>query len=129
MYNIIVRDCFFNPRHVGTIERSLTRTVFYDSIAAQSGALVHLAMHCDIQKCITRMCFQTNGNPYLIASLEWLCREVIRSTLEKGPIINYQRLIEVLAIPKNQSSVAVQVEHAYKEIVALMQRKFEEQHE
>jgi nitrogen fixation NifU-like protein len=68
------------------------------------------------------MCFKTNGNPYLIASLECLCRQAIGQKLETLQV-NHQELINLLEIPFNQVPLVMQVEQVYKEVVRLMNKK------
>jgi nitrogen fixation NifU-like protein len=76
-------------------------------------------MHCDEQLIVHSMRFKTNGNPYMIASLEWVCRQSAGKNLNQL-YINCDELIKILEIPLNQSPITLQVQDVYKEVINLM---------
>lgn len=120
IYNDIIKDCFFEPKHVGSIVLETTGVVHFRAEQTKQGALIDLYMQCDTQGLVTRMCFKTNGNPYIIAALEWLCRNCEGKLFKELPSFNYQQLIQVLEIPMTQFPIALQVEDVYREIMGLM---------
>lgn len=126
IYNNIVEDCFFQPRHAGMIDLNAPLTVhFRSSQKNQSLTIIDLYMQCTNIGFISQMRFKATGNPYVIAALEWLCRQLEGRTLENLPLINYQILIKELAISTIQYPIAIQVEDVYKEVLTLMKKKFE----
>ena len=127
MYNIVVEDCFFQPRHVGVIDLTAPLTVHFSSNQKnQSMTKIDMYLQCAINGVISTALFKANGNPYVIATLEWVCRQIEGRALAELAPLNYQILIKELGIPINQSPIAVQVEDVYKEVLALMKKKFEE---
>lgn len=124
MYNEIVRDCFFLPKHVGVIDVTKPYVTFF---RANQKKQVHteLYMHCDDNGLITKLRFKTNGNPYVIAALEWVCRQTEGQGIQALIPCTYQQIIRALAIPAAQYPVALHVEDVYKEVLALMKKKFE----
>lgn len=126
MYNKVVQDCFFLPRHVGLMDLSAPLTVHFSSSQKnQSFTTIDLYLQCIKNGLIKRACFRATGNPYVIAGLEWLCRQIEGRSLDNLAPINYQLLIKELEIPTNQYPIALQVEDVYKEVLALMKKKFE----
>lgn len=86
---------------------------------------MHFYIKYDKDKAISRVRFKTNGNPYVIAAMEWICCQIEGKTLETLPLIDFQILINVLQMPNSQYPVAVQIESIYKEALTLMRKKFE----
>jgi nitrogen fixation NifU-like protein len=125
-YNKIVEECFFHSHHVGIISTHLPKVVYFRSI--QKSVIIDLYMHCADNKLITEMRFKTNGTPYHIAGLEWLCRQLEGESLDTELLetFNYRLLIKVLEIPLSQTPVALSIIDIYREILALMKKKFEE---
>jgi nitrogen fixation NifU-like protein len=123
IYNKVVQDCFFEPRHTGSIALDSLGVVYFRCEQTKQGALIELYMQCDVKGLITRMCFKTNGNPYVIAALEWLCRESEGKWFDDLSPLHYQTLIQILEIPMPEFPIALQVEDVYKEIMGLMTKK------
>ena len=121
MYNKIVEDCFFHPQHVGVLNVTEPGTV---SFSTGQEVVIELYMHCDEDYTVCSMCFKSNGNPYVIASLEWLCRQSIGKKTDHLHF-NHEEFIKILEIPFNQVPVVMQVEDVYKEILSLMNKKLE----
>jgi nitrogen fixation NifU-like protein len=127
MYNEIVQDCFFLPQHVGVIDLAFPLTVYFRSSQNnQSVTKIELYLQCTKSALINKACFRATGNPYVIAALEWLCRQIEGRELESLISINYQTLIKELEIPTHQYPIALQVEDAYKEVLTLMKKKLED---
>lgn len=124
MYNKIVHDCFFQPQHVGTIDKTQPFVASFRTPKV-NGVIIDLYAQCNPDGVVLSICFKTNGNPYLIAALEWWCRQVIQKNIKKLPSFNREELIELLEIPFNQAPLIVRVEDAYKEILKLMKKNFE----
>ncbi len=137
MYNELVEDCFFLPRHVGILDLQAPLTVHFVSIQKnQSITRIDLYVQCAENALIRKACFKATGNPYVIAALEWLCRQIEgkkldclewRSDQKNNPQDKqlYQILVKELEIPQNQYPIALQVEDVYKEVFTLMKKKFE----
>lgn len=123
MYNKIVEEYFFLPRHVGVIATDTPLSVHFRSGQPEQSVLIGLYMSCASDGLIKKMTFKAKGNPYVIAAMEWLCRQVEGVTIDKLPSIDYQLLIKELKIPMNQYPVALQIEDVYKETVVLMKKK------
>ncbi len=123
MYNKIVQECFFSPSHVGVLDLMAPLSVHYS--CNKMGVLIDLYSQCTAKKEIMKACFKTNGNPFVIAGLEWICRQIEGENLDALPILNYQVLVEQLDIPNSQYPVALHIETVYKEVLLLMKKKFE----
>ncbi|MDI1351507.1 MAG: iron-sulfur cluster assembly scaffold protein [bacterium] len=126
MYNKVVTDCFFHPKHVGLLDLSNPLVVHFRAKQYKNGTLIDLYMQGNTNNAIEKICYKTNGNPYIIAALEWLCREVEGKRFDQLPLINYQILINVLDISINQLPAAVHIEQIYQYVLSLMKKKFEE---
>lgn len=126
MYNKIVQECFFSPVHVGIIALDAPLSVHCRSPETGKGVLIDFYLQCTADKIVHKACFKAIGNPYVIASLEWLCRQIEGKNLDQLPPINYQMLVNELEIINTQYPVAIQVESVYKEALVLMRNKFEE---
>lgn len=124
MYNKLVEDCFFFPKHVGTLNLSEPRTVFFSTRQFSKEVVISLYMQCDNNKIVHAITFKSNGNPYVIASLEWLCRQTIGKKLEQW-CFNCEELIKLFDIPFNQAPVILHVQDVYKEVLMLMNEKIE----
>lgn len=123
MYNKTVQDYFFSPQHVGVIDLGQEFTVVFANTQKDQGT-IEFYMQCTQDRIIQRVCFKTNGNPYLIAGLEWLCRLVEGRSLDEAPQIDYQLLINDLNIPVTQYPLALRVVGAYKEALNLMNMRY-----
>ncbi|WP_298623993.1 iron-sulfur cluster assembly scaffold protein [uncultured Legionella sp.] len=124
MYNKVVEDCFFHPEHVGVLEASdpLVAHYSYKMMHQKTISMIELYIECSRDGLIRTACFKSNGNPYVLAALEWLCQNIEGTNLDSPPSINYQVLINVLDIPNSQYPVALVIEDVYKETLALMQK-------
>jgi len=122
MYNALIEDCFFQPKHVGSIDLSLPLAV-HSRKGNTNSNIIDLYMQCNDKGFIERICFKSNGNPYIIAGLEWLCRQLTASFLPDLVLPDYQLLVEKLEIPTNQYPVALQIEGVFKEALVLMKKK------
>jgi nitrogen fixation protein NifU and related proteins len=119
MYNKIVHDFFFFPLHIGTLDCLLPRTVYFRSEQLSQNIITDLYMQCDEDHTIRSMCYKTNGNPFMIASLEWLCRQAIGKLCD-GLYLNSEELIKILEIPANQTFLILYIKDVYAEILILM---------
>lgn len=114
MYNKITEDYFFNPKHVGRLD--LTKAGIFHINVTKTSLVIDLYVEYS-NKVIQRAVFKTNGSPYVISSLEWLCRQIEGRSLGDLPDINYQRFVEVLEIPPIKYPEAVLIERVYKELI------------
>ncbi|KTD09192.1 putative iron-sulpher cluster proteins NifU [Legionella gratiana] len=122
MYNKIVQDCFFWPKHVGVIDINHALAGVVKNSQKNQGT-IEFYMQCDSEGIIIRACFKTNGNPYVIASLEWLCRQLEGKAVDDVPQIDYQLIIKSLDIPIAQYPIALRIVDIYKEVMLLMNKK------
>ncbi|KTD55647.1 putative iron-sulpher cluster proteins NifU [Legionella santicrucis] len=122
MYNKIVQDYFFLPKHVGIIDTNHALAVMVKNNQKNQGT-IELYMQCDSKGAIIRVCFKTNGNPYVIASLEWLCRQLEGKTIDDVPEIDHLLIINDLDIPIAQYPIALRIIDIYKEVLFLIKNK------
>ncbi|WP_392537351.1 iron-sulfur cluster assembly scaffold protein [Legionella sp. 227] len=122
IYNKTVQDCFFSPRHVGLIDLSERFTVVVKNNQKGQG-LIELYIQSNSDGTIVRACFRTNGNPYIIASLEWLCRQLEGQTTDTVPQIDYQLIVKELEIPVAQYPIALRIMDVFKEALLLIKDK------
>ena len=115
MYNDKVEEYFFYPKHIGRIDLTESLTAYFG--INQKGLVIDLYVQCSEHKVITRACFKARGDPYVIACLEWLCRRLEGLSLDQLTEVNYQVLIEALAIPAAKYPIAIQVEVVLKELL------------
>ncbi|MFA5959322.1 MAG: iron-sulfur cluster assembly scaffold protein [Tatlockia sp.] len=126
MYNKLVESCFFAPQHVGVITQSNPFVFHCRSGARGRGDFFDLYLLAKEGK-ITQGRFKAYGNPYLIAGLEWLCRQLEGSDVNQHPCYTHLDFAKQLGIPKTRYSVALQLEDGYREIILLMQFKLQEE--
>ena len=119
MYNQIVQNCFFSPRHIGVLDCSLPRTVYFRAEEFTQKTSTALYMQCDEDHNVRAICYKTNGNPYIIASLEWLCRQAMGRKCEEL-YFNSEELIKTLEIPANQTPLVLYIKDVYSEVLNLM---------
>ncbi|HRD69712.1 MAG TPA: iron-sulfur cluster assembly scaffold protein [Legionella sp.] len=124
MYNKIVQDYFFEPLHIGSLDLNHPDTVHYRSGSGNSNSnvIIDFYLRSNHEGLITKASFKTNGNPFIIAGLEWLCRQLEGHNQEQMRPISYKTLMEVLEIPSTQSPIAVKMEEVYKQIMILMKK-------
>ncbi|KTD26897.1 hypothetical protein E3983_07945 [Legionella israelensis] len=126
MYNKLVEDCFFSTEHVGVLNDAHNDCVSFRSSLAGPGGIIELSIRCDHYGLITDACFKTQGNPYTIAMLEWLCRQLEGEPLYLHPRWNYQQILELFDVPDTQYPVAIRIEDIYTEIIKRMKKKLKE---
>lgn len=125
-YNEIVEDCFFYPKHVGVLDISQPFTCHARTSQSKQGVLIDLYVASNKNKTIQRACFKATGHPYIIAGLEWICREIEGQELFHLPILNYQVIVNALQIPMVYYPLAIQVENVYQQAITLLLQYFEE---
>lgn len=113
---------FFSPRHVGVIDLSERFTIGVKNKQKGQG-LIELYIQCNSDGTIVRACFRTNGNPYIVASLEWLCRQLEGHTPYTVPQIDYQLIVKELDIPVAQYPIALRIMDVFKEALLLIKDK------
>jgi nitrogen fixation protein NifU and related proteins len=122
MYNKRIHDYFFSPKHVGSI--ALSNHLAVVSRNSQQGqGNIEFYMQCNQDRIIIRACFKTNGNPYVIASLEWICRQLEGHNIASVPRIDYQCIVKELNIPMTHYPIALRAIDVYKEALVLMNQK------
>ncbi len=122
MYNNKIRDYFFLPLHVGELDCTQPRTVLFSTAPYSSKDIIALFMSCDEDYCIKELYFKTNGNPYLVAALEYACRAGIGQKLD-NMALDINELTMQLEIPFNQAPVLFSIQTAFKKLAHLMSMK------
>jgi nitrogen fixation NifU-like protein len=107
---------------VGIIDLNHELAVVFKSKLKDQG-LIELYMQCGQDKIIQRACFKTNGNPYLIAGLEWVCRQLEGCDIAQVVPVDYEVLVKELGIPVPQYPLAIRIVGALKEILILMKQR------
>lgn len=125
IYNELVESYFFAPQHVGMIEDMTPLSIHYRSKEANFSDVIDLYLEADKEGDIIKARFKAFGSPYVIASAEWLCRQLENSSLQKHPCFNYLAIMEALAIPKTNMAAALQLDEAYKAAIDLLKTKLE----
>lgn len=123
MYNKIVEDCFFTPRHIGVLNVVDPLTVCVRSGFAEKGTLIDFYLQCSAQGIIEQVYFKARGGPLVIAALEWVCRQIVGQGIINLPLTEYKVLVDILDIPGTQYPVAIQVEKIVKDVVVLMNER------
>ncbi len=121
IYNKTVKDCFFSPRHAGVVDLNDRFAVVVKNNQKGQGS-IEFYMQRNSDGTIARACFKTNGNPYVIASLEWLCRQLEGQTIDAVPQIDYQLIVKELDIPVAQYPIALRIIDVYKEALLLTKK-------
>ncbi|STY29107.1 iron-sulfer cluster proteins NifU [Legionella wadsworthii] len=121
MYNRLVHDYFFKPRHVGEIDLKNHFAVVAKNHQKGQG-MIELYLQCNSNGTIVRACFRSSCNPFVIAGLEWLCRFVEGKSIHATPQIDYQLIVKELEIPLTQYPLAIRIKNVYEEALLLMKR-------
>lgn len=124
-YNKLIENCFFEPQHVGSLDAGKAGVVHSRISGALKGYCFDLYAAYDAKGFIGQSCFKAQGNPYLIAGVEWICRELAGTAIHQHPCLDYRLLIEKLAIPANQYPIALLLEEGYRAVVNKIKMKIE----
>jgi nitrogen fixation NifU-like protein len=122
MYNKRVHDYFFSLKHVGSVDLHNHFAVVSKNTQQGQGS-IEFYMQCNQDRVIIRACFKTNGNPYVIASLEWICRQLEGKRIVSVPEIDYQLIVKELGLPVAHYPIALRVIEVYKEALILMNQR------
>ncbi|PJD96401.1 MAG: hypothetical protein CK426_05160 [Legionella sp.] len=124
LYNDLVRDCFFYPRHVGCLDLSIPCTVLASAQCSSSRVRIVLSMRCNVQQEVESMQFKTNGNPYQIALLELLCRSSIGKKINQLNT-DLKSFVDQLSAPFQVLPGLYTVQNTYLELIQLMNKQWE----
>lgn len=72
----LVETLFFTASHIGLVDESCPFTVMATSGKPGFGSVLILGLVANDEALIQRACFKAYGPPALIASAEYLCREL-----------------------------------------------------
>lgn len=123
MYNKVVQDYFFTPQHVGVIDTNAAQAIHFRMHRPKQRVIIDFYLQCATNESIVKACFKTNGNPFIIAALEWLCRQLEHKKLDDLPLFTQKTWMDLLALPVSQSPVAIQMNVLYQEVITLMKNK------
>lgn len=124
-YNPLVEELFFHPKHNGVLDVNQPLTISVRQ-GITGSAMLDLYLACNQQGKIERACFKAIGSPFLLASLEWICRESQGSMLKHHLLLDHKQLIKKLEIPKNRYASALFAEKGYYSAIEKMNQLFEE---
>ena len=124
-YNQLVLDCFFSLKHGGFIETCPPETylVSYKSSSQDERVLIALYLNCSKEGLIKEIKFKAKGPPYVIAAMEWLCREINQGFIGGLPDIHYSHVVTALDIPQIHYPIALKVIEVYKKALSLVKEK------
>lgn len=122
-YNQLVETFFFNPEHVGILE-SLPWTIKVSRGSVSSGNYFDLYLRINPRGMIEKATFKAFGVPYLIAGLEWICRQAKGCFINQALLWNYQTLIQVLDLPHSQYPLALLMEKGYVDALLILQTSY-----
>lgn len=126
-YNQLVEDCFFYPKHVGIPDSNpLWFRVFSDINDKSGKGRFCLYMSMDNAGNIVQARFKAQGNPYLIAGLEWLCRQSEGVCLKEQKSPDYRALVNALEIPVTYYAEALLIEKAWRQLMLALTSQYEE---
>ncbi len=120
IYNTIVEDCFFHPRHVGDLEPRDGLSLVTEQLD-RAGERLWLGCLLDSDKIIKAQ-FKAQGSPYTIAALEWLCRETEGKKRDAIMPVDYQKLVDLLAISDTNYPAALRVSDLFNALVEKIHR-------
>jgi nitrogen fixation NifU-like protein len=106
-YNKLVESYFFEPQHIGILDSTQPRTICSRNVDFE------LYLAANEKGVIVQATFKANGNPYLIAGFEWVCRQLQGTAVNQHPRFNYQDLVQILEIPQSSYPTALLVEKGY----------------
>jgi len=124
IYNKLLEDCFFNSRHVGRMNKDSRDVEILENHLPGRGGTIQLSVRCNNQGIIKQACFKAYGNPYMIASLEWVCRQLADKSIHDLSNIDYQQIVRLFEIPDTQYPVALRIEDIYNEMVLKLKKKY-----
>lgn len=123
IYNELIEELFFFPKHVGVINTDDTDWVKYSAFT-HTKTCIELYLQWDSKGFIKNLYFKTNGSPYTIAGLEWMCRKYVGTDLNSDLIFNNAELMLILHIPNTHFSLAIQITKAFDELIILAKNTF-----
>lgn len=126
-YNKLVEDCFFYPRHVGVVDVNPSWfTAFSENHDKSGRGSLMLYMSMDNSGNIVQTRFKALGNPYLIAGLEWLCRQSEGLLLQEQIKPDYRVLVNVLELPAKYYAEALLIEKAWHKVMLALTSQYGE---
>ena len=127
IYNEQIEALFFNARHVGVLDCLEPLTICSrKQLSTNSTKTSELYLRCDESGLITQARFKVTGNPYLIASFEYLCRHVVHTAIQEPPTLDHIFLIKALSIPAIHYAPVLLVEAHYYHALELLKKIFGE---
>lgn len=127
-YNKILEDVFFELKHVGVLDCSYPLTVCGRKGNNRS-AFFDLYLSCNQDGVIRGACYKVYGNPYLIVSLEWICRQMENKDLKQALSLDHKQLITQLEIPARYYPLAILAVDGACQLVEQLKQLFEEKPE
>ena len=122
MYNKLVTDYFFHPLHVGELATITPFSVVVTS-SAQISLFMQLSLQCDALGRITKALFKTNGDPFTIAGLEWICRAFEGENMDMNPPITHQQIMAELERPSQYFPRAIALEKIALDAITQLKKR------
>ena len=126
MYNKLVKTCFFDIRQGGSIEELSSEQCVIKHFSEKAGQSMEISLACSKVGVIECARFRAQGGPFVIAGLEYLCRQLEGSALEKHPCFSYQEFIALFEIPDNLFPQALRIEDLYSDAIKKMKEAIKE---
>ncbi len=123
IYNDKIENLFFDTQHAGELNCAKPLTIC-SRMSLNNHQLTALYLACDEKGWITQAYFKALGDPYLIASFEFLCRQIEHTPLDSHPCVDHAMMVDALLIPKNKYAAAVLVETNYRQAIKLLKQSF-----
>ena len=123
MYNLLVEQLFFDLRHAGDLPGIEGNRQVFETGTPGQASLIRLTLIADDHGRIRRAGFKAYGNPYLLAAMEYLCRQIEGRQLHDCPSLTWQDLIKLLDIPVTQQAVALLVAGIYQQMLNSLQQQ------
>lgn len=122
MYNELVTDYFFHPLHVGELTTINPFSVVVTS-SAQISPFMQLSLQCDALGKITKALFKTNGDPFTIAGLEWICRAFEREDMDINFPMTHQQIMVELKMPSQYFPRAIALEKIALDAITQLKKR------
>lgn len=116
MYNDKIKRYFFNTLHAGDVidSKACCKRV---KVGYRNQGVCVLALCVNASQQIVQARFKAFGNPFLIATLEWLCEQLEQCTLTKARQMTRTHWVEALSLPESAMPMALLVEKGLNDVL------------
>lgn len=114
--NEYIQELFFNTKHCGVLDCQQPLT-FSSRIYLEKTKCLEMYITYTSEQLIQYARFRASGNPYLIAGLEWVCRQLENNLWASTTPIDYQTIMQNLQIPTEQYPLIMLISMCHQEII------------